>query len=354
MPESPLSASAVRGAVDLSGLVRAAQNPTGGGAQPAGPGTGRGTGSGASAGASASASAVGSAVVRDVDESTFNDVVELSRTVPVVVEFYADGIAPVLGGVVASYGGRLMLATVDGNRNPQIAQAFQIQQVPAVVALVGGRPVPLFVGIPGEAEVRQVFDQLLEVAAQNGVTGTITAGGNPANGAADGTAAGVGGDAAGVNGAGGNAAGANSVEPVEAPLPPLHQDAYDAITAGDYGAAAVAYRTAITQNPRDQLAVAGLAQVSLLMRLENLDAVEVRGAAAAQPDSADIQLTVADLDLSRGHVDDAFARLLRVFAGQTAEGKTLIRTRLLDFFEIVGGDDPRTVAARRALTALLY
>ena len=330
MPESPLSASAVRGAVDLSGLVRAAQNPSGGGAQPAGTGAGTGTGTGTGTGSNA----VSSAVVRDVDESTFNDVVELSRTVPVVVEFYADGIAPVLGAVVASYGGRLGLATVDGNRNPQIAQAFQIQQVPAVVALVGGRPVPLFVGIPGEAEVRQVFDQLLEVAAQNGVTGTITA-----------TAGGS---------VGHDAAGANSVEPVEAPLPPLHQDAFDAITAGDYGAAAVAYRTAITQNPRDQLAVAGLAQVSLLMRLENLDAAEVRSAAAAQPDDADGQLTVADLDLSGGHVDDAFARLLRVFAGQAADGKTLIRTRLLDFFEIVGADDPRTVAARRALTALLY
>jgi putative thioredoxin len=333
MPETPLSASAVRGAVDLSGLVRSAQNPSGGRAQPTGPA------------ASSGGNAVGSAIVRDVDESTFNDVVELSRTVPVVVEFYADGIAPVLGAVVASYGGRLTLATVDGNRNPQIAQAFQIQQVPAVVALVGGRPVPLFVGIPGESEVRQVLDQLLEVAAQNGVTGTITPGGNTAHGA--------GGDGTEAN-ADSDTASANSIGAVEPPLPPLHQEAYDAITAEDYGAAAAAYRTAITQNPRDQLAVAGLAQVSLLMRLENLDAIGVRSAAAADPDNSDVQLAVADLDLSGGHVDDAFARLLRVFAGQSAEGKTLIRTRLLDFFEIVGGDDPRTVAARRALTALLY
>lgn len=305
MTDPMLSGAALRGAIDLSGLVRAAQAPAPT-AAPAPSGT--------------------AGIVRDADESTFGAVVELSRTVPVIVEFYADGIAPVLGPLVSSYGGRLALATIDGNRNPQIAQAFQIQQVPAVVALVGGRPLPLFVGMPSEPEVRQVLDQVLEVAAQNGVTGTV---------AADGADAAEG-------------------EPVEPPLPPLHQEAYDAISAGDFAAAAAAYRSAIAQNPRDQLAVAGLAQVSLLQRLEGLVAVDVRAAAAAAPDDADAQLSVADLDLSGGHVDDAFARLLRVFPSQAAEGKAALRARLLDYFEIVGADDPRTVAARRALTNLLY
>ncbi|OYX54733.1 MAG: co-chaperone YbbN [Micrococcales bacterium 32-70-13] len=305
MSDPMISSAALRGAVDLSGLVRAAQAP----AAPAG----------------APAGAAVSRVVRDADESTFGEVVELSRTVPVIVEFYADGVAPVLGGLVAAYGGRLALATVDGNRSPQIAQAFQIQQVPAVVALVGGRPLPLFVGIPSEPEVRQVLDQVLELAAQNGVTGSIPLDGD-----------------------------AVAEEAAEPPLPPLHQAAYDAISAGDYAAAATAYRAAIAQSPRDQLAVAGLAQVSLLQRLDGLVAADVRAAAAAAPDDADAQLAVADLDLSGGHVDDAFARLLRVFPGQDAEGKAAIRTRLLDYFEIVGVDDPRTIAARRALTTLLY
>lgn len=306
MADPTLSGAALRGAVDLSGLVRAAQTPA-----PAPRSDG---------------ATVSSAIVRDVDEASFGDIVELSRTVPVIVEFYADGIAPVLGAIVASYGGRLALATIDGNGSPQIAQAFQIQQVPAVVALVGGRPLPLFVGIPSDADVRQVLDQVLELAGQNGIVGVIPAGeGEPVE-----------------------------AEVVEPPLPPLHQEAYDAISDGDYAAAASAYRTAIAQNPRDQLAVAGLAQVSLLQRLDGLVAADVRAAAAAAPDDRDAQLAVADLDLSGGHVDDAFARLLRVFSGQDAEGKAAIRTRLLDYFEIVGTDDPRTVAARRALTTLLY
>ena len=309
MTDPRMTGAALRGAVDLSSLVRAAQTP----ADPAG-------GAPASPNGAAAAS-----IARDVDEASFGEVVELSRTVPVIVEFYADGIAPVLGTVIASYGGRLALATVDGNRNPQLAQAFQIQQVPAVVALVGGRPVPLFVGIPADAEVRQVLDQLLELAAQNGVTGTVpTDGAEPVD------------------------------EPEEAPLPPLHQQAFDAISAGNYDEAATAYRTAIAQNPRDQLAVAGLAQVSLLQRLDGVDAAAVRSAGAAALDDVDAQLAVADLDLSGGHVDDAFARLLRVFPTADADGKALVRTRLLEFFEIVGADDERTVTARRALTALLF
>ncbi len=306
MTDPRMISASLRGAVDLSSLVRAAQAP----AAP--------SGGGPAADAPAS-------IARDVDEASFGEVVELSRTVAVIVEFYADGIAPVLAPVIAAYGGRLALATVDGNRNPQLAQAFQIQQVPAAVALVGGRPLPLFVGIPGDAEVRQVLDQVLEIAAQNGVTGTVPTDGAEPTG-----------------------------EPEEPPLPPLHQQAFDAISAGDFDEAAAAYRTAIAQNPRDQLAIAGLAQVSLLQRLDGLDAAAVRSAGAAAPDDVDAQLAVADLDLSGGHVDDAFARLLRVFPTADADGKALVRTRLLEFFEIVGADDERTVAARRALTALLF
>jgi len=305
MSDPTMGLGALRGAVDLSGLVRAAQAP-------------------ASAAPGAAATPSTGGVVREVGEAEFSGVLELSRTVPVIVEFYADGIAPALGDLVASYGGRLVLATIEGNRNPQLAQAFQIQQVPAVVALIGGRPIPLFLGIPSEQEVQQVLDQVLEAAAQSGVTGTVA----------------VDGDAA--------------AEPADEPLPPLHQEAYDAISEGDLATAAQAYRTAIAQNPRDQLAVAGLAQVSLLQRLDGAVAADVRRAAAEAPDDLDAQLAVADLDLSGGHVDDAFARLLRVFPGQSAEGKVAIRTRMLDFFEIVGAEDPRTVAARRALTALLY
>jgi putative thioredoxin len=217
------------------------------------------------------------------------------------------------------------LATVDATSNPQLVQAFQVQQIPTVAAVVGGRPVQLYVGEYPDEEVRLVLDQVLDLGKQNGVTGTVPVGDAP-----------------------------EAAEPVEEPLPPHHQEAYDAIAAGDYATAISEYKTAIAQNPRDSLAVAGLAQVSLLSRLEGADASVLREAAASSPSDVPSQLAVADLDVSGGHVEDAFIRLLDLFPSTDADGKTAIRTRLLDYFEIVGGDDPRVAAARRRLTGLLY
>lgn len=299
----------LRGAVDLSGLVRRANTP------PPAPG-------------SAPASSGGGLVV-EVSEATFPQIVELSARVPVVVELYAPGLTPALGPIVESYGGRLVLATVDAQANPGIAEAFQVREVPAAAGVIGGRPVPLFVGTPAEEQVRQVLDQLLQVAQQNGVTGALDPDLAPG---ADGAPA----------------------EPVEEPLPPLHQEAFDAISAGDYAAAVAAYKKAITQNPRDALAVAGLAQASLLQRLDGAVADEVRKAAADAPSSVAAQLAVADLDVSGGHLEDAFDRLLDLFPSLDAAGREAVRARILEYFEIAGPEDPRVGAARRRLTLLLY
>jgi len=297
----------LRGAVDLSGLVRRANAP----AQPAG----------APAGGSPSG------LVVEASDATFQQVVELSTRVPVIVELYAPGLTPALGPVVESYGGRLVLATVDAQANPGIAEAFQAREVPAAYAVVAGRPVPLFAGTPDDAQARQIFDQVLDLAAQNGVTGSI----DPAP-----------------------ADGEEAAPAEEPPLPPLHQEAFDAISEGDYATAVEAYKKAITQNPRDADAVAGLAQASLLLRLQGAVADDVRKAAADAPGSVAAQLAVADLDVSGGHLDDAFGRLLDLFPSLDGDARDAVRARLLEYFEIAGADDPRVVAARRRLTLLLY
>jgi putative thioredoxin len=287
----PISPSTLRGAVDLSSLV----NP-----RPA----------------RAAASGIAGTAATD---ATFTATLELSKTVPVIVEFYGQGIEPVLGGLIAQYAGTLAHAIVDAAANPQLSQAFQVEQVPTVAAVIGGRPVQLYVGDYPEAEVRQVFDQVLVLAKEQGVTGTVPVG-----------------DAA----------------PVDEPLPPHHQEAFDAISSGDYKTAIAEYKTAIAQNPRDALAIAGLAQVSLLQRLDGTTADEVRAAAASG--SLESQLALADLDVSLGEAATAFDLLLTLFPAQDSAGKTVVRTRLLDYFEILGADDPLVGAARRRLTGLLY
>ena len=316
----PQPAAHLRGAVDLSALVhrdeRARADVAGG--APAAP-------------------AQGDAIVFATDDTAFGSALELSRTVPVVVVLWASWseqsveLVGTLERLVRARDGRLVLAAADADRSAQLVQAFQAQGIPTVVAVVAGQPVPLFSGVQPDDVIDQVFDQLLELAAQHGVSGRIDVEGASETGEGDAPAA-----------------------PEEPPLPPLHQEAFDAISRGDFAAAASAYRTAIAQDPRDSLAVAGLAQANLLGRLDGKTLDAIRNRAAGAPDDVDAQLDVADLDLSGGHVDDAFDRLLTLFPKLDAAGKARVRERMVELFEVVGTDDPRVAVARRRLASLLY
>ena len=321
MSQIPPNPTNLRGAVDLSSLVNRPQAAAGAAGEPA-PGE---------------AIELPSLFFQGTD-ANFNDFIDLSMRVPVVVALSASWadpdrqLATVLDRVTSDLAGRIVLVQVDVDANPQLVQAFQAQSVPAVAGIVAGRPVQLFAGALPEDQVRDVVAQLLELAAQNGVTGT-----------------------AAVEAASGETPeGEPAAEPEPEPLPPLHADAYEAIDRGDYAAAIAAYKTAIAQDPRDAMAIAGLAQVSLLDRLAGRTLDEIRAAAAAAPSDPDAQLAVADLDLSGGHVEDAFDRLLTLFPTLDAAGKEAVRARILEYFEIVGVDDPRVGKARARLASLLY
>lgn len=305
----PTPAASLRGAVDLSALRN---RPS--------PGV-----------ASADTAASVPSLVFDATDETFPQVLELSRSVPVVIDLWAEWcepckqLSPILERVVTELGGRVVLAKVDVDANPQLSQAFRAQSIPMVVALVAGQPVPMFTGAVPEQQVREVFGQLLQLAAQNGVTGTVPV--DP---------------------------DAEPAEPVETPLPPLHAEAYDAIEAGDYPRAIAAYEKALAENPRDADARAGLGQVRLLDRVQGADLQAARAAAAAAPLDVDAQFAVADLDVSGGHVDDAFGRLLDLFAALPSDERGPVRERLLELFGLVGDTDPRVIAARGRLASLLF
>lgn len=309
-----ISPSALRGAVDLSSL----RNRPAPGAAPA---------------ASVPAGAVTDVVVDATDES-FGQILEISRTVPVVVDLWAEWcgpckqLSPIIEKVTRELSGRVLLAKVDVDANPQLAQGFRAQSIPMVVALIAGQPVPMFTGAVPEEQVREVFAQLLQVAAQNGVTGILPVGED--------------------------AEGTEPVEPAEPPMPPLHAAAFEAIERGDYAAAITAYEKALAENPRDEDAIAGLGQVRLLDRVQNLDLQDARAAAAAGPLDVRAQFDVADLDLAGGHVDDAFGRLLDLFAQLPSDERAPVRERLVELFGLIGAADPRVVTARNRLSSLLF
>ena len=263
-----------------------------------------------------------------ITTETFQGYAEESARVPVVVVLHApqspesEDFVETLASVVDGYAGKLLLATVDVSREPQIAQAFQAQQVPMTLGLIAGQPVPLFPGVQPPEQLRPVVDEILKVAEQNGVTGRIDL---------------AGGDA-----------------PEAEPVDPRYEAAFDAIERGDYDAAIAAYEQVLKESPADAEAKVGLAQVRLMRRTEGVDLQAARDAAAQSPDDVDAQIRVADLDLVGGHVEDAFARLVDVVRRTSEDERERARTHLLELFEVVGAHDDRVAKARRALMSALF
>jgi putative thioredoxin len=320
---TPAAASQLnlRGAVDLSSLRRPPAPP-----QPPA------QASAPESAGDAEAASGGPSLRVDATETNFQDLVQLSAQVPVLFllwsRYAADspGVLAAAQRVVESFAGRLVLAAADVDTFPQLAQAFQVQAVPTAVAVVKGQPVPLFQGPADDAQIKTLVEELLQVAAANGVTGSI--GGGP-----------------------------QEAEAAEPELPPLHQAAIDAIEAGDYAGAAAAYKQALLEQPADADAKAGLAQVELMARLEKLsaaDAESLRDLAAREPDNVHAQLGVADLDVSGGHVEDGFNRIIAFIGRNFGQERETARVRLLELFEVVGVSDERVAKARQGLARVLF
>lgn len=299
------------GAVDLSSLRKPAGSP----AAPAG-----GAGAGGAAGA----------YVLEVTEANFQaDVIERSLQAPVVVELYsprsqgAATLSAALTKLSTEYAGKFLLARIDVDASPQVAQAFGVQAVPVVIAILRGQPVPLFQGVLGEPEVRQYLDQLLTVAVANGITGRA----EPVGPAA---------------------------EPVDEDAPnPRYEKAETALGAGDLDGAIAAYEELLKETPNDAEAKSGLARVQLVKRTQDVPA-DIRTRAADNPADVEAQLLVADVDLMGGHVDDAFARLIATIQTTAGDERNAVRLHLLELFDVVGADDDRVVKARRRLMAALF
>ncbi|MFM9593931.1 tetratricopeptide repeat protein [Streptomyces scabiei] len=278
-------------------------------------------------------------LVIDVDEAGFErEVLQRSTEVPVVIDFWAEWcqpckqLSPVLERLAVEYAGKFVLAKIDVDANQMLMQQFGIQGIPAVFAVVAGQALPLFQGAAPEQQIRETLDQLVQVAEQRfGLTGLVV---DP--------------DAE---------AGAPVESAPQVPAGPydhLLEAAVQALDAGDFGGAVQAYKNVLSDDPGNTEAKLGLAQAELLRRVQGADPQDVRKAAAENPADAQAQIAAADLDLVGGHVEDAFGRLIDTVRVTAGDERDAVRTRLLELFEVVGGDDPRVAAARRALARALF
>ena len=272
-----------------------------------------------------------SAFVFDVTEETFNNDVALrSKTTPVIVDLWAEWcgpckqLSPVLEKLANEAAGEWVLAKIDVDANPRLAQAFQAQSIPMVAAIVGGQMVDAFAGVMPEAQIKQWLAQVLSVAEQLGV--------QPA-------------------GAGGE--GAEQDGDLD-DLPPALSAARDAMESGDLDAAARALEKALADAPADGLAKSWLAQVNLMRRVSSYDPVTVTREAAAQPGDVDAQLRAADFEMASGDAEKAFDRILAVVKRTSGAERNTARLHLLDLFEVLSPDDERLKKARTQLTLLLF
>ena len=271
-----------------------------------------------------------SAFVIEVTEETFNNDVALrSRSTPVIVDLWAEWcgpckqLSPVLEKLANEAGGAWVLAKIDVDANPRLAQAFQAQSIPMVVAIVGGQMVDAFLGAMPEAQVRQWLDQVLAVAGQLGVQGAPRDGAEPGEDAFD-------------------------------DLPPALAAARDAMEEGDLDAAARALEKALADTPADSLAKSWLAQVNLMRRVSSVDPAAVTRDAAAHPEDIDAQLRAADFEMASGDAEQAFDRILAVVKRTSGDERNKARLHLLDLFEVLSPDDERLKRARTQLTLLLF
>ncbi|WTW97385.1 tetratricopeptide repeat protein [Streptomycetaceae bacterium NBC_01309] len=291
------------------------------------------------AGADGASGATGGFVF-DLTEENFDSVLALSQQAPVVLEFssqrspHSVELGEVFDRLAAEYAGRFVLARLDIDATPQLAQELvmqaQVQGLPAAVAVIAGQLAPMFDrAAPQEEQLRQILDQLVTVGEQRfGLTGLAGAPGAAPEGEVD--------------------------EDAEPAGDPLLAAAEAALDAGDFAGAAQAYRNVVADYPAHTEAKLALAQVELILRTKDVDADEVRRNAAERPTDIDAQTLAADLDLSGGRVEDAFGRLVETVRRTTGDDRNKARLHLLGLFDVIGLDDPRVVKARAALTSVLF
>lgn len=295
------------------------------------------------------AAAAGSYITETTTANFSKDVIEASRSQPVLVDFWAPWcgpckqLTPALEKVVNEAKGRVRLVKMNIDDHPSIAGQLGIQSIPAVIAFVNGRPADGFMGAVPESQIQQFIDRIA------------------------------------------GPAGADQAAEIEAVL----AEAAELLAAGNIDEAAQLYGAVMQADPENAKALAGMAECmiaanqhqrardiltelpeelskdtgiqAVLKKLEQIeearklgDPIALERELAANPDDHEARLKLAKILNVEGRRDEAADHLLQIMRKDRAFDDDGARRQLLQFFEVWGFKDPATVAARRKLSAMLF
>jgi putative thioredoxin len=263
------------------------------------------------------------ALVMRVDAGSIRDYLPLSEKIPILMLFVqasdpaSEALEKSVTALVQKTAGAMIALIVDAAASPELVQAFELNQIPSAYGLLKGQPAPLFVGNQPMEQIQLVITKVLQVAKENGLTGKAVV---------------------------------KEIEK-EPELSPTLTAAYAAIDSGDYKGALALFEKALLENPNDALADAGLAQVKLLLRLEGKDLAVIIDTDAKTDESI---LEQADALIATGNSAAGFSLLLALFEKTAKDAREPIRLRLVEMFMVAGNDNPDVVAARKALSLLLF
>lgn len=257
----------------------------------------------------------------EVTEANFEaEILAQSNQVPVVVALWsprseASGqLADALAELASADAGKWSLTTVNVDTAPRVAQIFGVQAVPTVVAVAGGQPISSFQGVQPPEQLRRWVDSLLDATA-------------------------------------GKLDGGTELEPER--VDPGLEKARELLDAGNFDAALGAYQAILEKDPAHAEAKAAVRQISFLTRAtkQRPDATRVADAA---PDDIEAAFAAADVEIINQLVDAAFTRLTDLVRRTSGDDRTLVRTRLIELFDLFDPADPAVIAGRRNLANALY
>jgi putative thioredoxin len=261
------------------------------------------------------------ALVIQVDSNSIRDYLAISDSLPVLVLLVQENdpssqsLLSTVKLLTEKTAGKILTLVVDAVKSPELAQAFDLKQIPTLLGMLKGQPAPLFTGDQPVEQVQQIIDRVLEVGKENGLTGTV------------------------------------KVAEPEPELSITHQQAFAAIEENNYPLARSLYEKALVENPNDQLAEAGLAQIKLLIRLEGKDLPSL---ASSLGQDMDTVLDRVDALIATGAASEGFEHLLVLFENTAKDQREPIRLRFVELFLVVGNEDPAVIKARKNLSLLLF